>query len=145
MEYTESSEFTDEELLHQQEDNAFLGIEVALDDYGSGYSNVNNLLRYKPRYVKIDRMLISGIESNAQKQHFVKSIISYSKENSILSLAEGVETEAELDCVISLGVDLIQGYYTGYPAKDPVSAIDEHVSEQIRRFNLNSENLFHKL
>ena len=83
--------------------------------------------------------------SNAQKQHFVKSIISYSKENSILSLAEGVETEAELDCVISLGVDLIQGYYTGYPAKDPVSAIDEHVSEQIRIFNLNSENLFHKL
>ena len=145
VEYTESSEFTDEELLHQQEDNAFLGIEVALDDYGSGYSNVNNLLRYKPRYVKIDRMLISGIESNAQKQHFVKSIISYSKENSILSLAEGVETEAELDCVISLGVDLIQGYYTGYPAKDPVSAIDEHVSEQIRIFNLNSENLFHKL
>lgn len=145
VEYTESSEFTDEELLHQQEDNAFLGIEVALDDYGSGYSNVNNLLRYKPRYVKIDRMLVSGIESNAQKQHFVKSIISYSKENNILSLAEGVETEAELDCVISLGVDLIQGYYTGYPAKDPVSAIDEHVSEQIRIFNLNSENLFHKL
>lgn len=145
VEYTESSEFTDEELRHQQDDNSFLDIEVALDDYGSGYSNVNNLLRYRPRYVKIDRMLISGIESNAQKQHFVKSIILYSKENNILSLAEGVETSEELNCVISLGVDLIQGYFTGYPAKNPVSAIDEHVAERIRIYNLNSGNLFHRL
>lgn len=145
VEYTESSEFTDEELRHQQDDNTFLEIEVALDDYGSGYSNVNNLLRYNPRYVKIDRMLISGIQSSAQKQHFVKSIISYSRENNILSLAEGVETEEELNCVISLGVDLIQGYFTGYPAKEPVAAIDEHVADRIRIINLNSDNLFHRL
>ena len=90
-------------------------------------------------------MLISGIQSSAQKQHFVKSIISYSKENNILSLAEGVETEEELNCVISLGVDLIQGYFTGYPAKEPVAAIDEHVADRIRIINLNSDNLFHRL
>lgn len=38
-------------------------MEIAIDDYGSGYSNVNNLLRYMPEYVKIDRMLLSGIDS----------------------------------------------------------------------------------
>ncbi len=134
VEYTESSEFTDAALSKQKKDNASLGIEEALDDYGSGYSNANNLIRYSPRYVKIDRMLVSDIHINAQKRHFVKSIISYAKENDILTLAEGVETADELRCVITLGVDLIQGYYTGYPAKDPVEAIDETVSAQIRRF-----------
>ncbi len=133
VEYTESSEFSDEELRSQQDDNALLEIEVALDDYGSGYSNVNNLIRYNPRYVKIDRMLISGIQTNSQKQHFVKSIISYSKDNGILSLAEGVETAEELDCVISLGVDLIQGFYTGYPSKEPVNKINDDICNEIKR------------
>ena len=135
VEYTESSEFTDAGLQKQKKDNASLEIEEALDDYGSGYSNANNLIRYSPRYVKIDRMLISDIHINAQKRHFVKSIISYAQENDILTLAEGVETADELRCVVTLGVDLIQGYYTGYPAKKPVPAIDETISAQIRRFH----------
>ena len=116
------------------------GFEFALDDYGSGYSNVNNLIRYSPRYVKIDRQLISGIHTNAQKQHFVKSIIAYAKNNEILTLAEGVETMEELRTVISLGADLVQGYYTGYPASDPIDKITEEVSAQIRRFHHDREN-----
>ncbi len=142
VEYTESSEFTDEELRRQEEDNAAMQIEVALDDYGSGYSNANNLIRYSPQYVKIDRQLISGINENAQKRHFVESIISYANQNNIKTLAEGVETMEELRTVILLGVDLIQGYYTGYPAKEPVAEIDEMVSAQIRRFYSNKDRVF---
>ncbi|MCR5223115.1 MAG: EAL domain-containing protein [Lachnospiraceae bacterium] len=134
VEYTESSEFSDKELERQKKDNLDLDIEEALDDYGSGYSNANNLIRYCPRYVKIDRMLISDIHINAQKRHFVQSIISYAKENNIMTLAEGVETADELRCVITLGVDLIQGYYTGYPAEEPAQAIDDEVSALIRRY-----------
>ena len=137
IEYTEGSELDDEMLTKREADCENLGLEIALDDYGSGYSNVNNLLRYNPRYVKIDYMLISGIDSNARKRHFVQSIIGYANQNNIAVLAEGVETMAELRTVISLGVDYIQGFYTGRPELEPVLEIDPEIRAQIRRFSAN--------
>ena len=133
VEYTEHSEFSDEALSKRKEDYAGLQIEIALDDYGSGFSNVNNLIRYTPRYVKIDHQLISGININAQKRHFVSSIIDYAGKNDILVLAEGVETAEELRTVIGLGVDLIQGFYTGRPEKEPPSKIKHDIRSEIRR------------
>ena len=140
VEYTEASEFGDDKLTKRRSDYDRLNVEIALDDYGSGYSNVNNLIRYMPKYVKIDRMLISGINTSEQKKHFVKSIVEYASKNSITVLAEGVETKEELRTVISLGVDLIQGYYTGRPSSVPISSIDEDVRFQIRRYNYNRED-----
>lgn len=140
VEYTEASEFDDDVLIKRRSDYNRLNVEIALDDYGSGYSNVNNLIRYTPRYVKIDRMLISGINSSDQKKHFVKSIVEYASQNNIVVLAEGVETKEELRCVISLGVDLIQGYYTGHPSEIPVEKIDDEIMLQIRRYSHNRED-----
>ena len=134
VEYTEDSEFNDEDLNKKKNDYLSLYVEIALDDYGSGYSNVNNLIRYNPRYVKIDHGLIRDINSNSQKRHFVKNIVSYASKSNISVLAEGVETEDELRTVIGLGVNLIQGYYTGYPLKEAVQKIDPEVSSKIRRF-----------
>ncbi len=136
VEYTEGSEFSDSTLVKKREDYSVLNIEIALDDYGSGYSNVNNLIRYTPKYVKIDHMLISGINSNEQKRHFVKSIIGYAQKYDILVLAEGVETKEELQTVVSIGVDLIQGFYTARPAENPIASIDEEIKDQIKRSNL---------
>ena len=141
VEYTEASEFAEEKLEKRKSDYDKLKVEIALDDYGSGYSNVNNLIRYTP-YVKIDRMLVSGINASEQKKHFVKSIVDYASKNNITVLAEGVETKEEMRCVISLGVDLIQGYYTGRPCAEPISAIDEEVRFQIRRYNYNRDDSF---
>ena len=139
VEYTEASEFSDTALSKRKSDYKKLNVEIALDDYGSGYSNVNNLIRYTPRYVKIDRLLIAGISSSDQKRHFVKSIVDYAASNNIVVLAEGVETRDDLRCVISLGVDLIQGYYTGHPSATPVDKIDDEVMMQIRRYSHNRE------
>lgn len=135
VEYTEGSELSDEDICIRNKVLKDMHIELALDDYGSGYSNVNNLLRYMPRYVKIDHMLISGIQNDAQKRHFVSSIIEYAGKNNILVLAEGVETVEELRTVISLGVDLIQGFYTAKPSVTLVERIDDTVRSQIKRFN----------
>lgn len=135
VEYTEGSELSDEDICIRNKVLKDMHIELALDDYGSGYSNVNNLLRYMPRYVKIDHMLISGIQNDAQKRHFVSSIIEYAGKNNILVLAEGVETMEELRTVISLGVDLIQGFYTAKPSATLVERIDDTVRSQIKRFN----------
>ena len=136
VEFTEQSEVSDDELKRMKDTFDRIGIETAVDDYGTGYSNVTNLLRYKPDYVKIDRSLLSGIENSPQKQHFVKDIIEFSHENDIKALAEGVETSEELKTVIMLGADLIQGYYTVMPAKEMIQSIDPDVADEIRKYSL---------
>lgn len=131
IELTEQSELTDEELGRLSVLYSDMGVDTALDDYGTGYSNITNLLRYMPRYVKIDRMLLSDIQNSPQKQHFVKDIISFSHDNNIITLAEGVETSEELRTVIMLGVDLIQGYYTARPAAQIIDSIPEDIKQEI--------------
>ena len=134
VELTEQSEITDDELDIMKSTYKRIGIETAVDDYGTGYSNVSNLLRYTPDYVKIDRALLSGIQDSPQKQHFVRDIIEFSHKNGIKALAEGVETSEELKTVIMLGADLIQGYYLAMPGKDLVQSINSLVSDEIKKY-----------
>ena len=136
VEFTEENEMSDDELIKLKENYRDMGVEIAIDDYGTGYSNVSNLLRYMPKYLKIDRSLLSDIHTSPHKQRFVKDIISFSHENGILALAEGVETQEELAAVIFLGVDLIQGYYTARPAETIIKEIDPDVKAEILRYNL---------
>ncbi len=112
-----------------------MGIETAVDDYGPGYSNVSNLLRYTPDYVKIDRALLSGIQDSPQKQHFVKDVIEFAHSNGIVALAEGVETSEELKTVVMLGVDLLQGYYVAMPAKEMIQSINSQIADEIRQYS----------
>ena len=134
VELTEHSEITDDELDSMKNTYERIGIETAVDDYGTGYSNVTNLLRYTPDYVKIDRALLSGIQDSPQKQHFVRDIIEFSHENGIKALAEGVETSEELKTVLMLGADLVQGYYIAMPGKDMVQSINSLVVDEIRKY-----------
>ncbi len=136
VEFTEQSEVSDNELKRMKDTFDRIGIETAVDDYGTGYSNISNLLRYKPDYVKIDRSLLTGIQDSPQKQHFVRDVIEFSHENGIKALAEGVETSEELKTVIMLGADLIQGYYTAMPAKEMIQSIDPDVADEIRKYAL---------
>lgn len=134
VELTEQAELDDEDLEEMKQRYARLGIGTAIDDYGTGYSNIANLLRYMPNYVKVDRSLLSGIQDSPQKQHFVREIVSFSHDNDILVLAEGVETSEELRTVVYLGCDLIQGYYTGRPSPEILSQIDQKVIDEICRY-----------
>lgn len=109
-------------------------VNIAIDDYGTGHSNMVNLINYKPQVVKIDRFLITDIHKDKNKQMFVNSIISFSRDNDIRVLAEGVETSEELEMVIKLGVDLIQGYYTAKPAPEILQELPETLREEIRRY-----------
>ena len=107
---------------------------VALDDYGSGYSNGNSLLTIEPRYVKVDISIIRNIDTNADKQQFLTGLVTYAKPRSIQVLAEGVETMAELQKVLELGVDLLQGYGCARPAPVP-GPIAPEAMEVLREFN----------
>ena len=134
VEITEQAELTDEELLRLKGEFTTAGAGIAVDDYGTGYSNVSNLIRYMPDVVKIDRSLLSGIHKSAQKEHFVRDIIEFCHSNDILALAEGVETGEELRAVIRLGADLIQGYYTARPSAKVLGSIDENIKNEIIRY-----------
>ncbi|MBQ9983039.1 MAG: EAL domain-containing protein [Lachnospiraceae bacterium] len=135
VELTEQTELADDELAAMKASYARMGIQTAVDDYGTGYSNVTNLLRYMPNYVKIDRMLLSEIQDSPQKQHFVREIVEFAHDNDIWALAEGVETSQELQMVIHLGVDLIQGYYTAKPSKEIIAEIPFEIKEEIVRYH----------
>ena len=134
VELTEEAELAEAQLESMKQRLRALGIEIAVDDYGTGYSNVSNLLRYMPNYVKIDRSLLSEIQYRQQKQHFVREIIEFCHENNILALAEGVETSEELRTVIHLGADLIQGFYTAKPAGEITQQIDDRIRKEIRDY-----------
>lgn len=136
VEITEQRELDDDAFaaLNARRDRD--GFNIAIDDYGSGCSNTNSLLRYMPHVVKLDRLLITGIDRNAKKQFFVDSIIKFARENDMLILAEGVETESELKAVIRLGADMIQGYITAKPSFTIINEIPGNIKKIIVDENL---------
>ncbi len=113
-----------------------LNCNIAVDDYGSGYSNDMKVLNNNPNFIKIDMSLITSIDTDSKKQLLVSNLIKFGKKYNIKILAEGVETKEELAKVIELGVDLIQGFYTARPSRDVISAIDGEISEYIIEENV---------
>ena len=141
LELTEQAELSNEDLERIKQHNETFHMEFAVDDYGTGYSNISNLLRYMPNFVKIDRSLLSDIQNSSHKKHFVKNIIEFCHENNILAIAEGVETVEELHEVIDLGADLIQGYYTARPQLDVIDEIDETKKKEIVSFYIQGTSM----
>lgn len=134
VELTESAEADEAQLSRMKDRYRNMNIRIAVDDYGTGYSNVRNLLRYTPNFVKIDRSLLSEINSDPRKRHFVRDIIEFCHDNNILALAEGVETGLELKTVILMGVDMIQGYYTARPSPELITSIPYEIKQEIKRY-----------
>lgn len=137
IEITEQSELSDSDLEVIRRRQKEEGYMIAIDDFGSGNANTFSLMRIKPDYIKLDRLLIEGIDHNTKKQYFVNSMINFGRENGMKVIAEGVQNEAELKMLIRLQVDYIQGFYIGKPTEIPIKAIDEDirkiiVSENIR-------------
>lgn len=131
IEITEQSELDEDALTLIKNRQEKDGFKIAIDDFGSGNSNTYTLLRYRPDFIKLDRLLITDIDRNTKKQYFVNSIITFAKENGMLVLAEGVETEAELKMMIRLKVDYIQGYFTARPNITPLKEIPEDIRHTI--------------
>ena len=92
-----------------------LGVKIAIDDFGAGYSNFERLLSYQPDIIKIDGSLIKEIETNAYSLSVVETIISFAKKQGILTVAEFVENENIFEILKKLDVDYSQGYYFGAP------------------------------
>lgn len=100
----------------------------ALDDYGSGYSNERSLLELSPNYIKIDLSIIRDIDTDVNKRQIVSNTVSYAHQRGMKVVAEGLETADEVRTVLSLGVDLLQGFFLAMPQVEPGGASEESLA-----------------
>ena len=91
------------------------GFATALDDFGAGYAGLNLLASFQPDFIKLDMELIRGIADSPQRQTIIARVVVIAERLNVAVIAEGVETEAELAALRSLGIDLFQGYLFAKP------------------------------
>lgn len=94
------------------------GVRVAIDDFGSGYSNFEHILKLEPDYIKIDASLIKNILIDESSFTLVRAISEFSKELGIKVIAEFVSSKEIFEILKSLSIDEYQGYYFSIPSKD---------------------------
>ena len=116
LEITERSAVTDFKLFYAQlHEYRQAGFNFAVDDVGGGYASLESIVETRPEVVKIDSHIIRDLHKNSYKKSIVKFIVSFCRENGILSVAEGIETKDDLQAAQELGVDAGQGYYLFRP------------------------------
>jgi EAL domain-containing protein (putative c-di-GMP-specific phosphodiesterase class I) len=93
-----------------------MGFRVAVDDTGSGYSNLNTISEILPDVIKIDRSVIEGIDKNTIKESMLKGLLLVAKEAGSIVVAEGIESKEEASVLKRNRVDLAQGYFYARPA-----------------------------
>src|SRR5690606_31945065 len=110
-----SFDTADDERKQAIEDIKALGIEIEIDDFGSGHASIVSLLELSPKRLKIDRRLILPLLESTAQQSLVHSIIDIGKVRGIETVAEGVETLAHADLLRRLGCHVLQGYAFARP------------------------------
>lgn len=91
------------------------GVRIAIDDFGSGYSNFKRIMEFQPDILKIDGSLIQNIETDAYSLNIVSTMQSFAEKSGLITVAEFVATESIQKCVSGLGIDFSQGYYFSKP------------------------------
>lgn len=94
------------------------GFRTAIDDFGSGWSGLNLLAMFQPDIVKLDMGLLRGADMDAARRIILRHTVAMCRDLSIQVVAEGVETEGELQVLRELGVTLFQGYLFARPGFD---------------------------
>jgi EAL domain-containing protein (putative c-di-GMP-specific phosphodiesterase class I)/serine phosphatase RsbU (regulator of sigma subunit)/CBS domain-containing protein len=101
------------------------GYRIAVDDVGSAYSGLQRVCALNPDFIKIDMSIIHGIEKDQVRQAMVKSLVTFCASSGAGLVAEGIETAAELDELLSLDVMYGQGFFLAYPARTFTKATSE--------------------
>ncbi len=92
-----------------------LGIDIEIDDFGTGHTSIISLLRLKPKRLKIDRQLVMPIIASPQERSLVRSIVDIARSLGVETIAEGVETHDHAVLLRQMGCDMLQGYAFSKP------------------------------
>ena len=116
IELTENESVTDfSDLQETLQEFRRIGIQIAMDDMGEGFSNLRMWSEVRPEYVKIDRHFVAGIDTDPLKLHFVRAMHEIADACGSALIAEGVETEAQLAVLRDLGIPYLQGFGIARP------------------------------
>lgn len=111
------------------------GARVAVDDAGAGYASFRHILRLRPDYIKLDRTLVDGLDHDPAKRALAGAFVTFGQEVGATVVAEGIETEQELQAARALGIQSAQGYHLGRPA--PV----DHLRDAVARLAASAQTL----
>ena len=95
-----------------------LGCKISIDDFGSGYSNFEHILKLDIDYIKIDGSLIKNLETDVNAQIVVETIVDFAKKLHLITIAEFVHNQAVFEKVKLLDIERVQGFYLGEPNKE---------------------------
>ena len=129
LEITERSRISDYKLFYEHlKKYRECGFRFAVDDVGGGFASLESIVETKPEVVKVDRHIVNNLHTDPFKRSIIKFVVSFCRENNIISIAEGIESKEELEALINLGVDAGQGYYLYKPTPEiNLSAISQNI------------------
>ena len=131
LEMTEHTAISDYHAVQEQLDLLRArGFRIAVDDAGSGFASLNHILQLRPDIIKLDSGLIRDIDSDPAKRALATALVTFAGELHAELVAEGVETVAEFQTVIRIGIKTIQGYLLGRPSELPLAPIEMPVMGQ---------------
>jgi EAL domain-containing protein (putative c-di-GMP-specific phosphodiesterase class I) len=99
-----------------------LGVRIAIDDFGTGYASLSHLQRMPVDVLKVDRSFVAALDQDEQNASLLSAIVGLGRSLSMKVLAEGIETDEQLQAVTEIGCEMGQGYHLGRP--NPPEAID---------------------
>ena len=131
LELTESSIMKEpEQAIEKLHELKLMGIKVAIDDFGTGYSSLNYLKRFPIDTLKIDKSFVADVCKDPHDTAIVRAIITLGHALDLTVIAEGVETQEQLQYLSSLGCDSVQGFL--FSKSLPAPAFEELLVEQRR-------------
>ncbi|HXU85194.1 MAG TPA: EAL domain-containing protein [Verrucomicrobiae bacterium] len=121
LEVTEHEAIEDYGRLRQRVADLGIPVRLAVDDAGAGFASLRHVLELRPAIIKLDRSLVAEIDVDPVRQGLVVGLRHFAAAAGSTVLAEGIETIAQRDALLNLGVELGQGYLLGRPA--PVTTV----------------------
>jgi len=128
LEFTEDERVADRAHLREIADAYRLhGLKLALDDFGAGYAGLSLLADFQPEIIKIDRVLVSGVDKNIARQVIIAGLMTIAGSLGLQVVAEGVERGEEMAVLRRMGIRYVQGFLFARPAIGRLIRDDEIV------------------
>ncbi len=139
LEITESEQLS-ETVMSVLEKLYLSGIQIAIDDFGKGYSNLSNLKHVNASILKIDRVFVKDVKENSYNYNLIYNILKFAESNSLKVCLEGIETLEELLVLSSLNADILQGYLFDKPCAADVLETKYFLPDSVEYSKRNEQN-----